>query len=112
MQTQVLALIRCFDEEITSWETDGEYHSWKSGLVERSMFFLLHTENGVYQCDIRDVMETLYPENQGVYSIFIFPALSGGESPDNCEAYESYCVLGRENAGIFLAEQPEQNEEG
>ena len=42
----------------------------------REMFFYLHTDSGLYRCDIRDVPEdTSQGVSAGIYSISIFPAL-------------------------------------
>lgn len=92
LQTQVLELIRFLDEEVTSWETDGANHSRRSGLVERSMFFLLHTEDGTYTCRIRDKMGTGKGALYGFFNISIYPE----------ELYTEYAVWLREEPGIQI----------
>ena len=38
----------------------------------REMFFYLHTDNGLYRCDIREVLESRAPADVGVSSVSVF----------------------------------------
>ena len=67
------------------------------------MFFYLHTDNGLYRCDIREVLESRDPADVGVCSVSVFPALYPGEEPEyEDEVYQGYCTWGRDNAGISI----------
>ncbi len=73
----------------------------------REMFFDLHTDQGLYRCDVRGVLESEYPVDTGVFSISIFPALYPGEHPE-CEDTddEEARAWRREDMGISIALQP------
>ena len=70
------------------------------------MFFYLHTDNGLYRCDIREVLESDYSVDTGFSSISIFPALYPGDEPEyEDEVYKGYCTWERENMGISIVYQ-------
>ena len=72
------------------------------------MFFYLHTDDGLYRCDIREVLESTNQEDVGFSSISIFPALYPGEKPAyEDDVYKGYCTWGRENMGISIVYQQE-----
>ncbi len=72
-------------------------------IKEREMFFYLHTDNGLYRCDIREVLESRAPADVGVSSVSVFPALYPGEDPEyEDEVYKGYCTWGRDNVGISI----------
>lgn len=94
-------------ERMASWE----HYTWTENIemldgakaTTREMFFYLHTDNGLYRCDIREVLESRDPADVGVSSISVFPALYPGEDPEyEDEAYKEYCTWGRDNVGISI----------
>lgn len=100
-------LVEFLREQMVSWE----FYTWTEDIemldgakaTTREMFFYLHTDNGLYRCDIREVLESRDPADVGVSSISVFPALYPGEEPEyEDEAYKGYCTWGRDNAGISI----------
>ena len=96
------------DDKVISWEPytwmqSAQYiNGVKANL--REMFFYLHTDSGLYRCDIRDIPEdTSQGVSAGIYSISIFPALFPDQTPDLDETYDGYCTWSRENMGISIA---------
>lgn len=94
-------------ERTASWE----HYTWTENIeildgakaATREMFFYLHTDSGLYRCDIREVLESRNPADVGVSSISVFPALYPGEAPEyEDEAYKGYCTWGRDNSGISI----------
>lgn len=113
LQEKVSELMDFLRERVTSWEP----YTWTQNtealdgatVTTQEMFFYLHTDSGLYRCDIREV---LVNENQetdiGFSSISIFPALYPGEEPEyEDEVYKGYCTWGRENEGISIVYQQE-----
>jgi len=91
-------LVEFLHEQMVSWE----FYTWTENIemldgakaTTREMFFYLHTDNGLYRCDIREVLESRDPADVGVSSISVFPALYPVEEPEyEDEAYKSYGVL-------------------
>ena len=101
--------LSCFlSEQVISWES----YTWaqnvedfnQSTATTREMFFYLHTNSGLYRCDIREVLESTNQADVGISSISIFPALYPSERPSfEDEVYRRYCTWGRDNAGISIA---------
>lgn len=97
--------------------TFGEPFAWTQNIenidgakvTTREMFFCLHMDNGLYRCDIREVLERADRENDiGFSSISIFPALYPGEEPpykSEDPVYYEYCTWGRDNVGISIVYQ-------
>ena len=112
LQEKTSELINFMDDKVISWEPytwmqSAQYiNGVKANL--REMFFYLHTDSGLYRCDIRDIPEdTSQGVSAGIYSISIFPALFPDQTPDINETYDGYCTWGRENMGISIAYQQE-----
>lgn len=113
LQENISELMNFLSEQVISWEP----YTWTQNLetidgakvTTREMFFYLHTNHGLYRCDIRDVLETTDQEmGSGSSSISIFPALYPGEEPQyEDEIYDGYCTWGRENMGISIVYQQE-----
>lgn len=92
--------LSCFlSEQVISWES----YTWaqnvedfnQSTATTREMFFYLHTDSGLYRCDIREVLESTNQADVGISSISIFPALYPGERPSfEDEVYRRYCTWG------------------
>ena len=107
LQEKATELLSFLSEQVISWEA----YTWAqnvedfnhSAATTREMFFYLHTDNGLYRCDIREVLESTNQADVGVSSISIFPALYPGERPSfEDEVYRGYCTWGRENMGISI----------
>ena len=107
LQEKTTELLSFLSEQVISWEA----YTWAqnvedfnhSAATTREMFFYLHTDNGLYRCDIREVLESTNQADVGVSSISIFPALYPGERPSfEDEVYRGYCTWGRENMGISI----------
>ena len=111
LQERTSELMDFLSEQVISLEP----YSWTQNIetidgtkaTTREMFFYLYTDNGLYRCDIREVLEHTDQENDaGFSSISIFPALYPGEKPpyeDN--VYKEYCTWGRDNMGISIVYQ-------
>lgn len=101
--------LSCFlGEQVISWES----YTWaqnvedfnQSTAITREMFFYLHTDSGLYRCDIREVLESTNQADVGISGVSFFPALYPGERPSfEDEVYRRYCTWGRDNAGISIA---------
>lgn len=100
-------LVEFLCEQMVFWE----FYTWTeniemiggSKVTTREMFFYLHMDNGLYRCDIREVLESRDPAEVGVSSVSVFPALYPGEDPEyEDEIYKGYCTWGRDNAGISI----------
>ncbi len=101
--------LSCFlGEQVISWES----YTWaqnvedfnQSTATTREMFFYLHTDSGLYRCDIREVLESTNQADVGISGVSFFPALYPGERPSfEDEVYRRYCTWGRDNAGISIA---------
>ena len=107
LQEKTTELLSFLSEQVISWEA----YTWAqnvedfnhSAATTREMFFYLHTDNGLYRCDIREVLESTNQADVGISSISIFPALYPGERPSfEDEVYRRYCTWGRDNAGISI----------
>ena len=107
LQEKATELLSFLSEQVISWEA----YTWAqnvedfnhSAATTREMFFYLHTDNGLYRCDIREVLESTNQADVGVSSISIFPALYPGERPSfEDDVYRGYCTWGRENMGISI----------
>ena len=107
MPEKVQELAGFLRERMASWE----YYTWTENIemldgekaTTREMFFYLHTDNGLYRCDIREVLESRAPADVGVSSVSVFPALYPGEDPEyEDEVYKGYCTWGRDNVGISI----------
>ena len=107
LQEKVAELSSFLSEQVISWEA----YTWAqnvedfnhSAATTRETFFYLHTDNGLYRCDIREVLESTNQADVGVSSISIFPALYPGERPPfEDEVYRGYCTWGCENMGISI----------
>ncbi len=100
--------LSCFlSEQVISWESyilaQNVEDFNQSTATTREMFFYLHTDSGLYRCDIREVLESTNQADVGISSISIFPALYPGERPSfEDEVYRRYCTWGRDNAGISI----------
>lgn len=112
LQERTTELLSYLSEQVISWEA----YTWTqnvedfnhSAATTREMFFYLHTDNGLYRCDIREVLESTNQADVGVASISIFPALYPGERPPfEDEVYREYCTWSRENKGISIVYQQE-----
>ena len=108
LQEKATELSSFLSEQVISWES----YTWaqnaedfnQSTAITRKMFFYLYTDNGLYRCDIREVLESTNQADVGISSISIFPALYLGERPSfEDEVYRRYCTWGRDNAGISIA---------
>ena len=104
---QVPELVDFFNNHVTSWEP----YTWTQNIEKfnqnmaatREMFFYLHTDMGLYRCDIREVLESSYPVDVGFSSVSIFPALYPGIEPEyEDEIYKENCTWGRENRGVCI----------
>ncbi len=107
MPEKVKELAEFLCEQTVTWE----FYTWTENIemldgakaATREMFFYLHTDNGLYRCDIREVLESRDPADVGVCSVSVFPALYPGEEPEyEDEVYQGYCTWGRDNAGISI----------
>lgn len=107
LQEKLPELVDFLSGQVTSWES----YTWTENVEEfngnmatvREMFFHLHTDHGLYRCDIREVLESDYPVDIGLFSVSIFPALYPGEEPEYEDTdYEEICTWGRENMGISI----------
>ena len=107
LQEKAAELSSFLSEQVISWES----YTWTqnvedfnhSAATTREMFFYLHMDNGLYRCDIREVLESTNQADVGISSISIFPALYPGEEPSfEDEVYRGYCTWGRENMGISM----------
>lgn len=107
LQEKTTELLSFLSEQVSSWEA----YTWtqniedfnQSAATTREMLFYLHTDNGLYRCDIREVLESTNQADVGVTSISIFPALYPGERPPfEAEVYRGYCTWGCENTGISI----------
>ena len=107
LEETLLELADLLSGQVTSWEP----YTWTENVEEfngdmatvREMFFYLHTDHGLYRCDIREVLESSYPVDVGFSSVSIFPALYPGERPEfEDEIYREYCTWGRENMGVCI----------
>jgi len=112
LQEKISELINFMGDQVISWEpyTWMQNEQYINGVKAnlREMFFYLHTDSGLYRCDIRDIPEdTSQGVSAGIYSISIFPALFPDQTPDLDEMYDGYCTWGQENMGISIAYQQE-----
>lgn len=107
LQEKAAELSSFLNEQVISWEA----YTWAqnvedfnhSAATTREMFFHLHTDHGLYRCDIREVLESDYPVDIGLFSVSIFPALYPGEEPEYEDTdYEEICTWGCENMGISV----------
>lgn len=107
LQEKAAELSSFLSEQVISWEA----YTWAQNVEDfnhstattREMFFYLHTDNGLYRCDIREVLESTNQADVGISSISIFPALYPGERPPfEDEVYRGYCTWGCENMGISI----------
>lgn len=113
LQENASELMNFLSKQVTSWEP----YTWTQNIdtidgvkvTTREMFFYLHTDNGLYRCDIREVLEQANRDaNIELASISIFPALYPGErTPHEDDVYRGYCTWGRENMGISIVYQQE-----
>ena len=107
LQEKAAELSSFLSEQVISWEpytwTQNVEDFNHSAATTREMFFYLHMDNGLYRCDIREVLESTNQADVGISSISIFPALYPGERPSfEDEVYRGYCTWGRENMGISM----------
>lgn len=112
LQEKASELISFMDNQVISWEpyTWMQNEQYINGVRAnlREMFFYLHTDHGLYRCDIRDIPEdTSQGVSAGIYSISIFPALFQDQTPGLDDTYDGYCTWSRENMGISIAYQQE-----
>lgn len=107
LQEKAAEMSSFFGEQVVSWEP----YTWTQNVEDfnhstattREMFFYLHIDEGLYRCDIREVLESTNQADVGISSISIFPALYPGERPSfEDEVYRGYCTWGRENMGISM----------
>lgn len=104
-------LLDFLNEQVTSWEpfawTQNRETINHQRVTTQEMFFYLHTDDGLYRCDIREVLERADQENDtGFSSVSIFPALYPGEEPPfEDDVYKEYCTWGRDNMGISIVYQ-------
>ena len=112
LQEKTSELLSFLCERVTAWEP----YTWtrnvekfdEDSATTQEMFFYLHTDDGLYRCDIREVLESTNQEDVGFSSISIFPALYPGEKPAyEDDVYKGYCTWGRENMGISIVYQQE-----
>lgn len=111
LQEKIPELTEFLQNQVISWEP----YTWTENMetidgnkaTTREMFFYLHTDNGLYRCDIREVLENSdWITDVGFSSISIFPALYPGEEPPyEDDVYKGYCTWGRENVGIAIVYQ-------
>ncbi len=110
LQEKATELSSFLSEQVISWEP----YTWaqnaedfnQSTATTREMFFYLHTDSGLYRCDIREVLESTNQADVGISSISIFPALYPSERPSfEDEVYRRYCTWGRDNVGISIVYQ-------
>lgn len=112
LQENASELMEFLSEQVISWEpytwTQNIETIGRTKVTVREMFFYLHTDNGLYRCDIREALESDYSVDTGFSSISIFPALYPGEEPEYEDGvYKGYCTWGRENMGISIVYQQE-----
>ena len=112
LQENASELMEFLSEQVISWEpytwTQNIETIGRTKVTVREMFFYLHTDNGLYRCDIREALESDYSVDTGFSSISIFPALYPGEEPEYEDGvYKGYCTWGRENIGISIVYQQE-----
>lgn len=110
LQERASELMDFLSEQVISWEpytwTQNIETIGRTKITVREMFFYLHTDNGLYRCDIREVLESDYSVDTGFSSISIFPALYPGDEPEyEDEVYKGYCTWERENMGISIVYQ-------
>ncbi|MCI7657667.1 DUF5104 domain-containing protein [Anaerotignum sp.] len=78
LQEKIPELIEFFNDNVTSWETDGGYGE-SSSIGGISVFrdqhqYLLHTDDTIFSCDIDlTKIDTGDSDNEGFYSILIYP---------------------------------------
>lgn len=111
LQENTSELMDFLSEQVISWEP----YTWTQNIetidgdhiTTQEMFFYLHTDDGLYRCDIREVLEQADGDtNIGLSSISIFPALYPGERPPHeDDVYKGYCTWSRENMGISIVYQ-------
>lgn len=111
LQEKIPELTEFLQNRVISWEL----YTWTENIETidgartktRDMFFYLHADNGLYRCDIREVLESADQiTNTGFSSVSIFPALYPGEEPQyEDDVYKGHCTWGRENTGISIVYQ-------
>lgn len=110
LQGKASELAEFMRDYVTFWEP----YTWAqnadtidgSEAVTQETFFYLHTNDGLYRCDIREVLESSNQADVGFSSVSIFPALYPGEKPEyEDDVYKGYCTWGRENMGISIVYQ-------
>ena len=112
LQGKASELAEFMRDYVTFWEP----YTWAQNadtidgteVVTQETFFYLHTNDGLYRCDIREVLESSNQADVGFSSVSIFPALYPGEKPEYEDTdYKGICTWGRENMGISIVYQYE-----
>lgn len=107
LQEKSAELSSFLSEQVISWEP----YTWTQNIEDfnhsaattQEMFFYLHIDDGLYRCDIREVLESTNQADVGISSISIFPALYAGVEPEyEDEAYKETCTWGHKNMGIAV----------
>lgn len=107
LQEKIPELIQFFNENMTSWETDGGYGESSSvgGPVVFQDYpdYLLHTEDTTYSCRMNITkIDTGNADNEGFYSITIFP-----------DDMNQYCSgFGDDKGGIYIFYPPDEAYQG
>ena len=107
LQEKIPELIQFFNEDMTSWKTDGGY-SESSSVGGPIVFqdypdFLLYTEDTTYSCKMNITkIDTGNSDNEGFYSITIFP-----------DDMNKYCSgFGDDKGGIYIFYPPDEEYKG
>lgn len=107
LKEKIPELIQFFNENMTSWETDGGYGE-SSSVGGTSVFqdypdYLLHTEDTTYSCRMNITnIDTGNADNEGFYSILIYPE----------EMYQYCSSFGNYKGGIYIFYPAEEAYQG
>ena len=108
LEEKAAELMDFLGERVTAWEpftwTQNRETIDRTRATTQEMFFYLHTDDGLYRCDIREVLDRDDgEEDTGFSSVSIFPALYAGEEPEfEDDVYKEHCTWGRDNMGISI----------
>lgn len=108
LEEKTAELMEFLGERVTAWEpftwTQNRETIDGARVTTREMFFYLHTGEGLYRCDIREVLDRDDgKEDAGFSSVSIFPAKYAGVEPEfEDDGYEEQCTWGRDNMGVSI----------
>lgn len=108
LEEKAAELMDFLGDRVTAWEpftwTQNRETIDGGRAATREMFFYLHTDEGPYRCDIREVLDRDGGNTDiGFSSVSIFPAKYAGEEPEfEDDVYKEQCTWGRDNMGISI----------